>query len=201
MSNINLIIRPVADGASVNDEPTNWAVDNYGGVVNGFVPGGDIPSIPDHIWESLPDSFKQWLKNADMGLTEKEAKFISRYWATRTDWRASINYEIASALAVEENIFKTTIEEIQNRYLGCLYHAPREILNEENPFFPASFSGFIPFDEFHSWLEGLVLVAGYNDCYYLFSRNRGIAEAVRTSLESTIRFMQSIDNNSNQSRK
>ena len=137
MSNINLIIRPVADGASVNDEPTNWAVDNYGGVVNGFVPGGDIPSIPDHIWESLPDSFKQWLKNADMGLTEKEAKFISRYWATRTDWRASINYEIASALAVEENIFKTTIEEIQNRYLGCLYHAPREILNEENPFFPA----------------------------------------------------------------
>ena len=136
-----------------------------------------------------------------MGLTENQAKFISRYWATRTDWRASINYEIASALAVEENIFKTTIEEIQERYLGCLYNAPREILNEENPFFPASFSGFIPFDEFHSWFEGIVLVAGYNDCYYLFSRNRSIAEAVRTSLESTIRFMQSIDNNSNQSRK
>lgn len=188
-------------GPSVNDEPTNWAVNNYGGAINGFVPGKGIPSIPDHIWDSLPDSFLKWLEDADMGLTEYQAKFISCYWATRTDWRASINYEIASALAVEENIFKTTIEEIQNRYLGCLYHAPREILNEENPFFPASFSGFIPFDEFHSWFEGIVLVAGYNDCYYLFSRNRGIAEAVRTSLEGTIRFMQSIDNNSNQNRK
>ena len=188
-------------GPSVNDEPTNWAVDNYGGAINGFVPGNGIPSIPNHIWDSLPDSFLKWLEDADMGLTEYQAKFISRYWATRTDWRASINYEIASALAVEENIFKTTIEEIQERYLGCLYNAPREILNEENPFFPASLCQFIPFDKFHLWLEGIVLVASYNDCYYLFSRNRGIAESIRVNLEDTIRFMQSIDNNSNQSRK
>lgn len=198
---MNMIIRPAVDGSSVNDEPANWAVDNYGGVVNGFVPGGSIPSIPDHIWDSLPDSFKQWLKNADMGLTENEAKFISRYWAARTDWRASINYEIASALAVEENIFIITIEEIQNRYLGCLYHAPKEILNVGNPFFPASLCRFIPFEKFHSWLEGIVIISCYNDGYYLFSREKYIAAATRTSLEDTIRFMQSIDSNSNQSRK
>ena len=145
-------------GPSVNDEPTNWAVNNYGGAINGFVPGNGIPSIPDHIWDSLPDSLKRWLKDAEMGLTENEAKFISRYWAERTDWRASINYEIASALAVEENVFRITIEEIQNRYLGCLYHAPREILNEDNLFFPASLCRFIPFNEFHSWLEGIVII-------------------------------------------
>lgn len=188
-------------GPSVNDEPTNWAVNNYGGAVNGFIPGNGIPSIPDHIWDSLPDTFYKWLENADMGLTEYQAKFISRYWVSRTDWRANVNYEIASALAVEENVFKISIEEIQERYLGCLYHSPKEILNVNNPFFPASLCQFIPFDKFHLWLEGIVLVASYNNCYYLFSRNRGIAEAVRTSLESTIRFMQSIDNNSNQSRK
>ena len=188
-------------GPSVNDEPTNWAVNNYGGVINGFVPGNGIPSIPDHIWDSLPDSLKRWLKDAEMGLTENEAKFISRYWAERTDWRASINYEIASALAVEENVFRITIEEIQNRYLGCLYHAPREILNEDNLFFPASLCRFIPFNEFHSWLEGIVIISCYNDCYYLFAREKVIAGADRTSLEGTIRFMQSIDNNSNQNRK
>ena len=188
-------------GPSVNDEPTNWAVNNYGGAINGFIPGNGIPSIPDHIWELLPDSFLKWLEDADMGLTEYQAKFISRYWATRTDWRASINYEIASALAVEENIFRITIEEIQNRYLGCLYHAPREILNEDNLFFPASLSRFIPFNEFHSWLEGIVIISCYNDCYYLFAREKVIAGADRTSLEGTIRFMQSIDNNSNQNRK
>ena len=188
-------------GPSVNDEPTNWAVNNYGGAINGFVPGNGIPSIPDHIWDSLPDSLKRWLKDAEMGLTENEAKFISRYWAERTDWRASINYEIASALAVEENVFRITIEEIQNRYLGCLYHAPREILNEDNLFFPASLCRFIPFNEFHSWLEGIVIISCYNDCYYLFAREKVIAGADRTNLEGTIRFMQSIDNNSNQSRK
>lgn len=188
-------------GPSVNDEPTDWAVNNYGGAINGFVPGNGIPSIPDHIWDSLPDSLKRWLKDAEMGLTENEAKFISRYWAERTDWRASINYEIASALAVEENVFRITIEEIQNRYLGCLYHAPREILNEDNLFFPASLCRFIPFNEFHSWLEGIVIISCYNDCYYLFAREKVIAGADRTSLEGTIRFMQSIDNNSNQNRK
>ena len=188
-------------GSSVNDEPTDWAVNNYGGAINGFVPGNGIPSIPDHIWDSLSDSLKRWLKDAEMGLTENEAKFISRYWAERTDWRASINYEIASALAVEENVFRITIEEIQNRYLGCLYHAPREILNEDNLFFPASLCRFIPFNEFHSWLEGIVIISCYNDCYYLFAREKVIAGADRTSLEGTIRFMQSIDNNSNQNRK
>ncbi len=188
-------------GPSVNDEPTDWAVNNYGGAINGFVPENGIPSIPDHIWDSLPDSLKRWLKDAEMGLTENEAKFISRYWAERTDWRASINYEIASALAVEENVFRITIEEIQNRYLGCLYHAPREILNEDNLFFPASLCRFIPFNEFHSWLEGIVIISCYNDCYYLFAREKVIAGADRTSLEGTIRFMQSIDNNSNQNRK
>ena len=188
-------------GPTVNDEPTDWAVNNYGGAINGFVPGNGIPSIPDHIWDSLPDSLKRWLKDAEMGLTENEAKFISRYWAERTDWRASINYEIASALAVEENVFKITIEEIQNRYLGYLYHAPREILNEDNLFFPASLCRFIPFNEFHSWLEGIVIISCYNDCYYLFAREKVIAGADRTSLEGTIRFMQSIDNNSNQNRK
>lgn len=188
-------------GPSVNDEPTNWAVNNYGGAINGFVPGNGIPSIPDHIWDSLPDSLKRWLKDAEMGLKENEAKFISRYWAERTDWRASIKYEIASALAVEENVFRITIEEIQNRYLGCLYHAPKEILNMGNPFFPASLCRFIPFNEFHSWLEGIVIVSCYNSGYYLFAREKGIAEAVRSSLVDTIRFMQSIDNNSNQKRK
>ena len=188
-------------GSSVNDEPTDWAVNNYGGAINGFVPGNGIPSIPDHIWDSLSDSLKRWLKDAEMGLTENEAKFISRYWAERTDWRASINYEIASASAVEENVFRITIEEIQNRYLGCLYHAPREILNEDNLFFPASLCRFIPFNEFHSWLEGIVIISCYNDCYYLFAREKVIAGADRTSLEGTIRFMQSIDNNSNQNRK
>ena len=188
-------------GPSVNDEPTNWAVNNYGGVINGFVPGNGIPSIPEHIWASLPDSFKKWLKDTDMGLTEKEAKFISRYWAERTDWRASVNYEMASALAVEENVFEITIEDIQDRYLGCLYHAPKEILNVGNPFFPASLCRFIPFNEFHSWFESIVIISCYNASFYLFSREKGIPEAVRSSLKDTIRFMLSIDCNSNQKRK